>query len=153
MIFDNLKNLASYVAIAPEAIPEIIAFLEKCNKENISDGKYEIIGSKLYVNVQSYNTKTLDRDKLEYHKEYADMQLLLAGKEILYFTGKNDGVILPYDQNNDYGLNRLPETALPLNLEVGNFVLLLPEEEHLPGVGNGDTVVKAVVKIHKDLIN
>ena len=152
MIYDRLENLPSYIALAPEVMPKIIEFLGKCGAGEIAEGRHELDGDKLYVNVQSYDTKAFNPELLEYHKKYVDVQLLLAGNETLYYAPAGTPVSREYNCGNDCGFNQVPETALPLKLEVGNFVLLLPEEGHLPGVGDGSGVVKAVVKISVDLL-
>lgn len=152
MIYDRLENFPSYVSIAPEVMPRLIEFFGKCGAGEIAEGRHELDGDKLYVNVQSYATKTFDPDMLEYHKKYVDIQLLLAGTETLYYEPAGTAVTKPYNEETDCGFNKVPESALPIKLEVGNFVLLLPGEGHLPGVGDGSGVVKAVVKISADLL-
>jgi YhcH/YjgK/YiaL family protein len=153
MIFDRLENLPAYTSLAPEVMPKIVEFLGKCGAGEISEGRHELDGDKLFVNVQSYSTKTFNPDMLEYHKKYVDVQLLLAGSETLYYEPAGTAEVTAYNAENDCGFNKVPATALPLRLEVGNFVLLLPGEGHLPGVGDGSAVVKAVVKISTELLS
>ena len=153
MIFDRLENLPAYTSLAPEVMPKIVEFLGKCGAGEIAEGRHELDGDKLYVNVQSYSTKTFNPDMLEYHKKYIDVQILLAGSETLYYEPAGTAEVTPYNAENDCGFNKVPASALPLKLEVGNFVLLLPEEGHLPGVGDGSAVVKAVVKISTELMS
>ena len=150
MIFDKLQNLPRYAGSFPNA-DKVIAFLEKCVAQTPATGKYELDGKKLFVGIQQYSPKTFNPEKLEYHKKYIDIQLLLSGAEKLYYApldGKE--TVMPYDPEKDYGMNRLPtpEAGTEIQLEPGNFVLLFPEEGHLPGVGDiAASVVKAVVKI------
>ena len=150
MIFDKLENLSRYAGSFPGA-DKVIAFLKECAAKPPAPGKYELDGKKLFVNVQQYSPKTFNPEKLEYHKDYIDIQLLLSGAETLYYAPL-DGLAeaMPYDAGKDCGMDRLPApaagTAIPL--VPGNFVLLYPEEGHLPGIGDpATTVVKAVVKI------
>ena len=152
MIYDLLENLPDYTPLAPDAVPPIIEFLDRCGKGGMTPGRYELDGDRLFVNVQSYETRPFDRTKLEYHKRYVDLQLLLAGKETLYYAPKGTPCVTPYDAKGDCGFDEVPKSAVPLTLEPGNFVLLLPEEGHLPGTGDGGTVIKAVVKISADLL-
>jgi YhcH/YjgK/YiaL family protein len=152
VIYDRLENLPAYTALAPEVMPEIIEFLGKCGEGKIAEGRYELNGDKLFVNVQSYATKTFNPDMLEYHQNYVDVQLLLAGSETLYYEPAGTAEVTPYNAESDCGFNKVPASALPLKLEVGNFVLLLPGEGHLPGIGDGSSVIKAVVKISTELL-
>ena len=150
MIYDKLENLPLYAESFPDA-GKVIEFLKGCAAKTPAPGKYEIDGKKLFVNVQQYSPKTFNPEKLEYHKKYIDIQLLFSGAEKLYYAPL-DGrdTVTPYDPEKDCGMDRLPdpEAGVELPLVPGNFVLLYPDEGHLPGVGDpASTVVKAVVKI------
>ena len=150
MIYDKLENLPLYAKSFPNA-DKVIAFLKECAAKTPEPGKYELDGKKLFVNVQQYSPKTFNPEKLEYHKDYIDIQLLLSGAEKLYYSPL-DGLdtVMPYNPEKDCGMNRLPgpEAGVELPLVPGNFVLLYPEEGHIPGVGDpASQVVKAVVKI------
>ena len=150
MIFDKIENLPLYAGIIPGA-DKVIRFLAECAKKAPETGKHELDGKKLFVNVQEYAPKTFNGDKLEYHRDYIDIQLLLSGSETLYYAPL-DGLetVMPYTPEKDCGFSRLPApgAGTPVALRPGNFVVLFPEEGHLPGVGDPETeVVKAVVKI------
>ena len=150
MIYDKLENLPRYAKSFPGA-DKVIEFLEKCAAETPAPGKYELDGRKLFVNMQQYSPKTFNAEKLEYHRDYIDIQLLFSGAEKLYYAPL-DGLdtVMPYDPEKDCGMSRLPapEAGVELPLVPGNFVLLFPDEGHLPGVGDPATqVTKAVVKI------
>ena len=150
MIYDKIENLPLYAKCFPEA-DKVIAFLKECAAKTPAPGKYELDGKKLFVNVQQYSPKTFNPEKLEYHKNYIDIQLLLSGAEKLYYAPL-DGLdtVMPYNPEKDCGFDRLPapEAGVELPLAPGNFVLLYPEEGHIPGVGDpASQAVKAVVKI------
>ena len=150
MIYDKLENLPLYAKSFPGA-DKVIAFLEECAAKTPAPGKYELDGKRLFVNVQEYAPKVFNPEKLEYHRNYIDIQLLLTGAEALYYAPL-DGLdtVMPYNAEKDCGFSRLPapEEGTKIALRPGNFVLLFPEEGHLPGVGDpASTVVKAVVKI------
>ena len=101
--------------------------------------------------MQQYSPKTFNSEKLEYHRDYIDIQLLFSGAEKLYYAPLEGlETATPYNPEKDCGMNKLPapEAGTGIALVPGNFVLLYPEEGHLPGVGDpGTQVVKAVVKI------
>lgn len=150
MIYDKIENLARYAGSFPYA-DQVIAFLKECAANPPAPGKYELDGKKLFVNIQSYSPKPFNPEKLEYHRKYIDIQLLFSGAEKLY-CAPLDGLdaVMPYTPEKDCGMNRLPapEAGTEISLVPGNFVLLFPDEGHLPGVGDPATqVVKAVVKI------
>ena len=150
MIYDKLENLPLYAKSFPGA-DKVIAFLEECRAAVPAVGKHEIDGKKLFVNVQEYAPKVFNPEKLEYHLDYIDIQLLLSGAEKLYYAPLEGlATVTEYSAEKDCGMKRIPapEAGVELPLVPGNFVLLFPGEGHLPGVGDPATkVVKAVVKI------
>ena len=149
MIYDKIENLSRYAECFPCA-DKVIAFLEKCAAAP-APGKHELDGKELFVNIQQYSPRTFDPDKLEYHRKYIDIQLLLSGAEKLYYAPlEGRETVIPYDPEKDCGMDRLPapEAGTEVSLVPGNFVLLFPGEGHIPGVGDpGAQVIKAVVKI------
>ena len=149
MIFDRLENLSRYAGVLPGA-GEIVKFLAECAVSAPESGRHVLDGDKLFVNVQSYDTKPFDPGKLEYHRKYIDIQLLFSGRESIYFSPL-DGLetVMEYSEQSDCGLDRLPSPASGTELELvpGNFAVFFPEEGHMPGVGDGGKAVKAVVKI------
>ena len=150
MIHDRMENLSRYSSLF-EGADKVVKFLAEAAARMPAPGKYELDGKKLFVNVQEYAPKTFNSEKLEYHNDYIDIQLLLDGAEELYYAPL-DGLetVTEYCAEKDYGMKRLPspEAGTRITLVPGNFVLLFPGEGHLPGVGDpASRVVKAVVKI------
>lgn len=153
MIYDRLENFPQYLKLAPEVWQKIIDFFDRCGA-GIEPGHYQIDGEKLYANVQNYASHPRNDEQLEFHKNYIDIQLLLAGTETIFYAPL-DGtkVVDAYDKSKDYGMNTVPAAALPLALEVGNFAIFFPDEGHHPGVGDGSPVIKVVVKIAAELLD
>ena len=154
MIYDTISNLKNYAALAPEAFEKLTAFLATLHADS-EDGRTELLGKDLYVMVQRYNTHPFDENKVENHREYADVQLLLDGSEVIYYgTVDNLDVTMDYDAGKDCAFFRSGmETLTPLMLIPGNFTVFLPEEGHAPGCGDpAKGVVKVVAKIHRSLL-
>ena len=150
MIFDKIENLPLYAGTIPGA-DKVIRFLAECAKKTPEKGRHELDGRKLFAGVQEYSPTTFDPDKLEYHRNYIDIQLLFSGAEDLYYAPL-DGLetVMPYSSEKDCGFSRLPapEAGTKIALAPGNFVLLFPEEGHMPGIGDTSArVVKSVIKI------
>lgn len=149
MIYDWRAEFGRYKKMAPEAWRLVEEFLKKTTPE-MPTGRYELAGTDVYAMVQSYNTHPADPMKLEIHRDYIDIQLLLSGREtILFEPVEGRPVTAAYDPARDiafYGLDA--SSALPVKLEPGNFAVFFPGEGHLPGVGDpAEGVVKVVVKI------
>ena len=149
MIFDCLENLSRYSSVIPHA-EQVIRFLAESFAKTPAPGKYELDGKALFVNVQEYATKAYNPDKMEYHQSYIDIQLLFDGEESIYYSPL-DGldVTMEFNAEKDCGMRRLPapEQGIKLAMKRGNFALFFPGEGHIPCVGDGRTVHKAVVKI------
>ena len=149
MICDKLENFDKYSALFPEEWALVKEFFT--SGVTPEPGKYELLpDGKLKIAIQSYATHPFDQDKLEYHRDYLDIQLVLLGREdVLYSTIDGREVVQEYNPETDCGFNRLPEgEGMRFTLEVGNFAVFYPEEGHMPGLGDPDAnVLKAVVKL------
>ena len=154
MIFDDRRNLKRYMKLAPELWGKLEAFLDTLSADT-APGKYEIDGDRVYASVQHYAPHELRPEKLEYHRKFIDLQMVIEGHELLYFQ-EIDGapVTEPYQPAKDVAFCRMtPDKAAPLPLAPGRFALLFAGEGHAPCIGDPATEVhKLVVKIDASLI-
>lgn len=152
MIYDSLDQFSRYEALAPQTWKKIAAFLAGCSPQT-PVGRYELDGDRLYASVQNYETHAPNPDKLEIHRKYIDIQLLLAGEEAIVVRSVEDlAVAQEYNGEKDVAFHRLPAgtPAVSLPLVPGRFAVFFPEEGHMPGLtgpGGVAPVVKVVVKI------
>lgn len=154
MIYDTLKNLGNSLPLAPEAIK----LLQKALPEFTADsptGKTVLLEDKLFILVQRYATRAFAESKVETHASFADLQMLLAGREeIGYAPVEKLKILTPYQSEKDCALFAADEQAVTmLPLVPGNFAIFFPGEGHMPCCGDGSDVVKVVIKIHKSLLN
>ena len=149
MIYDKLDNLDLYAGLFPGVWQKINEFFSAGTVPEL--GRHDLLpDGKLYVNVQKYAPHLYDEEKVEYHRDYIDIQLLLLGEEKIIYTPINGlEEAIPYDAEKDYGMDRMAEgKGTVLDMNVGNFVIFFPGEGHEPCVGDPDSeVIKAVVKI------
>ncbi len=143
MIFDKISNIKNYKEIPAEASDFILTLTPETYP-----GHYEI-STDIYANIDSYTTKL--EGKLESHKKYIDIQLLLDGEERLDYRDI-DGLVVSEPYNPEKDIMFYEKTDKPLNtvnLQYGNFVMLYPHEAHQPqmAVKTPTTVKKVVVKI------
>ena len=153
MIFADLNSLADYAGIAPKAVELMAKRLPELTAA-MPNGKEVLIEDKLFILIQRYATHPAEESKVEIHRNFADLQMLVAGNETIGFSPVEELEILtPYDEKGDYALYRADwQKSTSLAMKAGNFAIFLPEEGHIPGCGDGSSVVKAVVKIHKSLL-
>jgi len=151
MIYDTLENFGSYAPLAPAVWKKIAAFLAECAATPPAAGRADIDGERLYASVQYYNPRPPSLDKFEAHRDYIDIQLLLAGKETIHYAPSAGlPVVSDFVPGKDCAMYRLDslDSATPLAMKPGNWALFLPGEAHLPCVGDpSENVIKIVIKI------
>lgn len=146
MIIDNLKNIEKYSEISPK----VVKFLCALSKDT-PVGHYEIEDG-AFANIDVYTTKLHKDCKLEAHKNYIDIQMLLEGTEQLDYT-LVDGleVSKKYDANRDVMFFESPQKAIDtVVLGDNKFAFIYPHEAHRPQMALNNIqqeVKKVVVKI------
>ena len=155
MILDKLTQRHSYMGISPR-VDKALDYLANTNLESLADGKYTILGDDVYALVQSYDTEEAKGRMFEAHRKYIDLQYVHSGIEDMVCAHIEDcHANSEYDAENDAQFFDLPDSAsepsdlLSVCLRVGWFILLFPQDAHVPGLmhGTSDRVRKIVVKI------
>lgn len=148
MIIDKLDNINFY-----SNIPEpVLDFLKNLDGNNITLGK-TIIDDSSYVNIEKYKTKPIKDAKYETHDNYADIQLLINGREKIYLSERAELTILePYNVEKDITFySDYVAKDKYVTLDGTNFVMLYPHEAHAPQIScsedTSEEVIKVVVKI------
>ena len=97
------------------------------------DGRYDVNGDDLYYILQHYTTKPIDQGRFESHRKYIDIQILLAGQELLGYSPTTGlEVVEPYSEEKDIMFYRVGTIIAQTKLEPGLFCLLFPHDAHLP---------------------
>ncbi len=124
-------------------------------------GRYDF-AEKIYINVETYVPVPFDEKEYEAHREYVDVQCILAVKggskaENIYVAEtSNPGfkVTKPYVHDIEFMDGQVPLEPIPLN--EGEFCILTPDMAHKPCIRRDDSdepvvVVKAVIKLPLEL--
>lgn len=148
MVYDNIKNIELYRGLS-EDIYAGLKFLSSVDS-SIENGVHSI-SENVKAIVSEYETKDINPNGFEAHREYLDIQYLIHGKEIIKCKPINGLIVTKeYDAEKDYLLmsDELDNTSDFL-LGDGYFALLYPDDAHEPQlcVGESETVKKVVVKI------
>jgi len=146
MIVDDIKNIQKYSHLNIP-IDKIVEFIAYNNKVNLEDTRYDILGDNLFALVQSYTTKTHDEGKWESHMEYMDLQYVVAGTEVMYWT-LTEGLTVSEDHTPEKDILFYEKTSHKASviLEKGMFALLLTHDAHMPCcVANKQEKVKKIV--------
>jgi len=146
MIVDLLKKWGDY-AWPNERFGMGFAHLEELGAD-IADGRYELDGDDLFVMVQTYKTKPRDGQEFEAHRDYADIQILLDGKESILWAPR-EGLTVTKPYKPDIEFYALIPGATDLVLRPAQFCVFLPDDAHAPCIVHETpcTVRKAVVKV------
>ena len=134
-----------------EFSPGAYDFILNALENGAEDGRYDFDDG-VFVGVSTYTTKYRADACFEAHKKYIDVQVMLDGSEIIAtehidkmhrfdcIQPFGDGDLELYAKNNDCVDNVLNK---------GDFLVLYPEDGHMPGVciAEPKQVKKAVIKV------
>ncbi len=146
MIIDRINKASLYYSIHPK-FKQAFEYIQQIDADSIPAGRYEIDGESLYALIQEYNTKLKEQGVWEAHRRYIDLQYVVQGAEGIGYAN------IYHLQQDEYQASK---DFLPLHGEgnlvtvrSGSFVLLFPEDAHMPGmaVGASAPVKKVVLKI------
>jgi YhcH/YjgK/YiaL family protein len=137
-----------------ERIAVGLALLNEDSVRNAAPGKYEVDGENLFYIVDEYETKPIEKGKLEIHRKYLDIQYIVRGEECIgYAPLEGLTETMAYDGENDAALYKFEPLMSKLILKQGSFAIFWPNEPHMPGRRIGDTaqkVKKIVVKVRME---
>jgi len=161
MIHDRLENAATYSGLS-ECFGKAFVWLSAQGKGGLAaltEGRISIDGDDIYALVQAYETEAREKRSYETHRRYADIQLVLAGRETIVYRQFGAGTVLapglaPLEALSDY--NEAKDAAswrlaggIDVVLEAGEFAVFFPQDAHAPKVASPtpSPVRKVVVKV------
>lgn len=147
MITDTLSNSGLYETIGPR-FAKAFRFLRETDFSGMVPDRYEIDGSDIFFMVQEYTVKTQDAASIEAHRVYADIQLVIKGREKMgYAPLENVREKIPYDAERD--IAKYEGDIDFVTYKEGMFAVFMPHDAHQPcvGVEEGETVKKVVIKV------
>lgn len=148
MICDSLEHLDRYRGLHPN-LDTAIDYLQTHGLAALPDGRTEVDGDNVFINMMDATLHSDHGFHPEYHKTYADLQIDITGGEGWGYAtapGEEVGTF-----TGDIGFQNSPD-AVTGSLGEGRFVLFFPGELHKPGVARPECtkVRKAVVKIRME---
>ncbi|MQY77175.1 MAG: DUF386 family protein [Spirochaeta sp.] len=148
MIIDKLENIKAY-NIVNNRLMAGFDFLLNNRIEEYPDGKYSIDGDRVFALISTYVTKKETEKLFEAHKKYIDIQYLVDGAEIIYWSlFENLTKNAEYSEQKDIVFLE-GENLTGLSLTKNCFCIFYPQDAHKPGCisGKPEKVKKAVVKV------
>ena len=148
MIIDNLANADKYISLHKD-FKLVFDYLKNNNLEQMDCAKnIQLRGEEVFFNLDEYETKPVQ--KLEAHKKYIDIQVVITGEEYMGYTNiENTTITEEYDEKRDVMfLNGNVDKVLATNK---NFIIFYPEDAHMPALSVTEPrkVKKAIFKILK----
>lgn len=150
MIKNSLKYTKNYYNLSNK-IKLALEYLEKNDLKVFDNGRYDILGDDVYVNVQDYTSKPETQGKWEAHKKYIDIQFIIKGTERIG-VGEIDNyqTTEAYDESKDLEFLAVANDNYQfINMNENDFIILYPQDVHMPQIAMNTPsyVKKAVVKI------
>ena len=148
MIFDTVKNMDYYVKMMPE-LEQIQKFIEDYTKGEMKMERIDLDGDNLFVSPATYMPKDHEGAEYESHIKYADVQVVLKGREYIGVAPLEDCTVTkPFTDGGDIAFYTSEKGSLCL-VEAGYFLVLYPQDAHMPclKVEDGEEVTKLVFKV------
>ncbi|MHB1093456.1 NanQ anomerase/TabA/YiaL family protein [Thiobacillus sp.] len=146
MILASLAEADRYLSLHP-LFTRAFDFLRTTDLMGLAPGKYDVQGKQIFAIVESCAGRARAEAKLECHRRYIDIQLVLEGIDEMGWKP----VAACVDPASDYDaardirfFNDVPASWIAT--PPGSFCLFFPDDAHAPLV-SADTIRKVVVKI------
>jgi YhcH/YjgK/YiaL family protein len=146
MIFSTLSQSNRYASLHP-LFPHAFDYIRNTDLLALAPGRYPIVGDDLFAIVEHVPGRAREAAKLECHRKYIDIQLVLEGTDEMGWKTLADC----HEPVSDYSAEKdirffydAPASwiATPPNA----FCIFFPEDAHAPLVAAG-TIRKVIFKI------
>ena len=146
MILCNLKNSDRIESLHP-LFKEAFDYVKSHDLLHTPCGRIDLRGDELFINNSNPELVPADRQVLEAHRKYIDIQILLEGEETMGWKALEECVNekKPYSDAEDCVLYDEPGTSY-VKLHAGQCAIFWPEDAHAPIIGEGK-VRKLIVKV------
>lgn len=148
MIFDEIDNLQRYTLAY---IEDVRKFLSRTDLSELAQSEIEIRGRDLFVRIMRYLPKPASENKFETHRCYADIQVVLEGRESMQVAPASElQPVTEYSVINDYQFYKVDHNISDIIVPKNTFTVFFPGEAHRPSclVAPGDgEVFKLVFKV------
>lgn len=131
-------------------VNEAIEYLKGQDLMSMEAGKYPV-DDDFYYMVQEYTTKVRSEAKLEAHEKWIDIQWMLKGTEIIETEDISRLTVKEaYNPEKDVTFYEKPEVMSKTVLTDGAYVVLYPQNGHMPQVAVDEkplAIKKVVAKV------
>jgi YhcH/YjgK/YiaL family protein len=146
MILDTLAQAGRYPSLHPR-LARAFDFLRDTDLKLLAPGRHAVLGDEIFAIVEACPGRARSEARLECHRRYIDIQLVLEGIDEMGWKPLADCVdpVADYDAAHDIRFfNDAPSSWIAV--PAGSFCLFFPEDAHAPLTGAA-FIRKVVVKI------
>ena len=146
MIIDELKHLKDYESLNP-LFSKVVEFINQHDLNTLEEGKHEIVGKDLFVNIQTAKGKTPDEAVIETHNKMIDIQIPLSAAETYGYTPREALPEAAYNEEKD--ITKIPGLAAEsyVTAQPGCFAIFFPQDGHARCIAGVDEIKKAIFKV------
>ncbi len=144
MIFATLAQSDRYAALHP-LFPRAFEYIRDTDLLTLAPGRYPIVGEDLIAIVEQVPGRTRAAAKLECHRRYIDIQLVLEGVDEMGWKPLADcrDPVADYREDIQF-FHDAPSTWIAT--PPGAFCIFFPEDTHAPLVSDGN-IRKVIFKV------
>ena len=146
MVLDRLENAARYEALHP-GCAAAFAFLRTAAAQPFQPGRIELDGARLYAIGDAQPGRGRAGARLEVHRQYIDIQLVISGAEEMGWRAAAacSAPGTAYDAAKDIAFfDDAAESWFVV--PPGSFAIFFPEDAHAPLAGQGP-LWKVIAKV------
>ncbi len=117
------------------------------NKENLQEGRNDLYDGIFAIYCKGEKLRPIADAPLEAHREYIDIQIVVAGQELFGHSSIDicTNIMSDYDSERDIIFFEGSPKQID-KLTAGMFIVFYPEDAHAPLIGEG-LVDKIVIKL------
>lgn len=131
-------------------VNDAVKFLKQLNVSEADEGKRVDVNENFHYSIQSYDTKPEEQCKLESHRKYIDIQIMVSGKESMDLVDISRlSIKEQYDDSMDVMFWNIPNRMSKTTLVAGDCIVLYPETAHrgAQNLDGTERVLKIVGKV------
>lgn len=146
MILSSLSQSSRYIALHP-LFQRAFEYIRDNDLYNMAPGRYHIVGDDLIAIVEHVAGRSKEMAKLEAHRKYIDIQLVLEGDEAMGWKPLEDCLnpVSEHSMEKDIRFfHDAPASYVPVPPD--HFCIFFPEDAHMPLIGSGN-IKKVIFKV------
>ena len=150
MIIDTLSAGAAN-PLYPPVIRRTLQAIIDMKPDTLPAGKYPLQGDTVFFSVNEGQTRPHQEQRPEFHRQYLDIHIVLAGEEIIGAAPQGQPLHQsePFNDAFDLGFCTGISGETLIHLAPGSLAIIFPQELHRPMCATGApaAIRKIVVKI------